>query len=228
MKRLPIRFNYDDSYYNKKYQAIPTAGYSSVIQSILDHPRIVVRLNKKYSTSILPNLHSAFDHLFYTGPLDAFFDYSEGPLGYRTVTFERIATELEDYQGNAVINYPDLSVPWTRIHEHKHFAPWETHAKTAVFREYSKETGREDIPYYPKRLPSDIDLLLRYRKMAEGRFAGPSPKPAHMRASFLGRLATYRYMDMEAVIREALNFSDQFVASCRTKLPPPIFSNKEA
>jgi len=228
LKRLPIRFNYDDSYYNKKYQAIPAAGYSSVIQSILDHPRIVVRLNKKYSTSMLPNLAPSFDHLFYTGALDAFFDYSEGPLGYRTVTFERIETGLEDYQGNAVINYPDLSVPWTRIHEHKHFAPWEKHAKTAVFREYSKETGREDIPYYPKRLPSDIDILFRYRKMAEDRFAGPSPKPAQMRASFLGRLATYRYMDMEAVISEALDFSDQFVASCRNKSTPPIFPNKEA
>jgi len=228
LKRLPIRFNYDDSYYNKKYQAIPATGYSSVIQSILDHPRIVVRLNKKYSTSIFPNLHSSFDHLFYTGPLDAFFDYSEGPLGYRTVTFERIETELEDYQGNAVINYPDLSVPWTRIHEHKHFAPWEKHAKTAVFREYSKETGREDIPYYPKRLPSDIDILFRYRKMAEDRFAGSSSKPAQMRASFLGRLATYRYMDMEAVIGEALDFSDQFVASRRNKSTPPIFPNKEA
>jgi len=228
LKRLPIRFNYDDSYYNKKYQAIPATGYSAVIQSILDHPRIVVRLNKKYSTSMFPNLHSSFDHLFYTGPLDAFFDYSEGPLGYRTVTFERIATELEDYQGNAVINYPDLSVPWTRIHEHKHFAPWETHTKTAVFREYSKETGREDIPYYPKRLPSDIDILFRYRKMAEDRFAGSSSKPAQMRASFLGRLATYRYMDMEAVIGEALDFSDQFVASRRNKSTPPIFPNKEA
>ena len=228
LKRLPIRFNYDDSYYNKKYQAIPVAGYSAVVQSILNHPRITVRLNKKFSSSTLPDFTSAFDHLFYTGPLDAFFDYSEGSLGYRTVTFERIKTSLPDYQGNAVINYPDLSVSWTRIHEHKHFTPWEAHEKTAVFREYSKETGREDVPYYPKRLSSDYDLLLRYRKMAEDRFAGFPPTATQIRASFLGRLATYRYMDMEAVINEALDFSDNYIASYRNRLSPPIFPNKEA
>ena len=136
LKRLPIRFSYDDNYYNAKYQGIPTNGYTAVVERILDHPAIEVRL----STRFRREMESEFDHVFYTGPLDAYFDYREGRLSYRTVTFERIDDE-GDYQGNAVINYPDESVPYTRIHEHKHFTPWEKHEKTVAFREYSKETG---------------------------------------------------------------------------------------
>lgn len=238
LKRLPIRFNYDDNYYSKKYQGIPADGYSEVIRSILDHPRIEVKLGKKFEwnrwsetegrggDSPLDVGHLAFGsfaHIFYTGPLDAFFGCCYGRLGYRTVTFEKIETNTEDYQGNAVINYPDMSVPWTRIHEHKHFAPWEKHEKTVAFREFSKETGPGDIPYYPKRLASDKALLLRYREMA-GSIPNAKCQISH---SFLGRLATYRYMDMETVIGEALEFSDRFIPAWEQGNPLPVFPNIE-
>jgi len=234
LKRLPVRFNYDDNYYSKKYQGIPANGYTEVIRSILHHPRIEVRLGEKFLPSQLstlnPQLTRAPSHVFYTGPIDAFFDYSEGRLGYRTVTFEQIPTEAADYQGNAVINYPGMEVPFTRIHEHKHFTPWEQHERTVAFREFSKETEADDIPYYPKRLAADKALLLKYRALAEDLTLRPSPPHScHSTpgVSFLGRLATYRYMDMEAVIGEALDFADNSIAAHRVGSALPIFPNKE-
>jgi UDP-galactopyranose mutase len=214
LKRLPIRFNYDDNYYNKKWQGIPEQGYTAVIDSILDHPRIEVRLGESWQRS---DCFGQFDHIFYTGPLDAYFNHSEGRLGYRTVTFERIDTSVEDYQGNAVINYTELEIPYTRIHEHKHFTPWEKHEQTVAFREYSKETEVGDIPYYPKRLDSDKALLHKYRNLAL----------TSAKTSFLGRLATYRYMDMEKVIGEALEFADEFVLAMKSGGPHPVFPNEE-
>lgn len=216
LKRLPIRFSYDDNYYNRRFQGIPAEGYTEVVRRILDHPAITIHLGQKFSTDLLTSDETRhFDHLIYTGPIDAFFNYSEGRLGYRTVEFERIECQTPDFQGNAVINYTSLSAPWTRIHEHKHFAPWEQHDKTVAFREFSKETEPSDIPYYPKRLASDKALLQRYRHLAK---SATTPIPI----SFLGRLATYRYMDMETVIGEALNFAD-----AATTHPLPIFPNDE-
>lgn len=211
LKRLPIRFNYDDNYYNKLYQGIPEQGYTAIVAAILDHPAITVHLEREY----VPGREHGFDQVVYTGPLDGYFGHRYGRLGYRTVTFERIEAE-GDYQGNAVINYNELSVPWTRIHEHKHFAPWETHTRTVAFREYSKETGPVDPPYYPKRLEADKKLLASYRSLAE----------QERGVSFLGRLATYRYMDMETVIGEALEFADRV---CGADAPSwPVFPNKES
>lgn len=227
LKRLPIRFNYDDNYYSKKYQGIPDEGYTGVIRKILDHPRITVRLSTPFQVSSFSSHVSAFSHIFYTGPIDAFFNHSEGRLGYRTVTFERVETDAEDYQGNAVINYPDESVRWTRIHEHKHFTPWESHKKTVAFREYSKETEEQDVPYYPKRLASDKQILMRYRQRAEDLFCESSEAPNLPRVTFLGRLATYRYMDMEAVIGEALEYADEFLVALQKKGPIHIFPNSE-
>ena len=199
LKRLPVRFNYDDNYYNNTYQGIPEHGYSAVVESILDHPNISVQLKTKWEPESGQN--GGYDHIIYTGPIDAFFNHSEGRLSYRTVTFEKIETNLPDYQGNAVINYPEQSIPWTRIHEHKHFTPWETHEQTLAYKEFSKETEPEDVPYYPKRLEADMVILKRYEEKAE----------ALKNVTFLGRLATYRYMDMEKVIREALDFSADFL-----------------
>ena len=193
LKRLPVRFNYDDNYYNSTWQGIPEDGYSAVVEKILAHPAIEVKLNTRFD----PKAPREADHVFFTGPLDAYFGYSLGRLGYRTVTFERGEAD-GDFQGNAVINYGDPGIPFTRIHEHKHFAPWEEHAKTTYFREYSKETQPGDLPYYPKRLEADIKLLAQYRKLAEKESG----------ISFLGRLATYRYMDMEKVIGESLSFGE--------------------
>lgn len=196
LKRLPVRFNYDDNYYIHPYQGIPRGGYTPIFEKMLDMPNIEVRLNTKFDSSW--NLND-YDHVFYTGSLDAFFDYRHGRLSYRTVYFEK-ETVTGDYQGNAVINYADEEVPFTRIHEHKHFAPWESHEKTVYFKEYSKDSGKEDIPYYPKRLEKDIILLKKYEM-----------EVVEMKnVTFLGRLATYRYMDMHHVISEALTLSDRF------------------
>lgn len=254
-KRLPIRFNYDDNYYSKQFQGIPAEGYTEVIRRILDHPRITIRLGEMWQTSDLQGLIKygkskvdgrnpewtsnhresslrQFAHVFYTGPIDAFFAFQEGRLGYRTVTFERIDTEEEDYQGNAIINYPDMSVPWTRIHEHKHFTPWEKNKKTVAFREYSKETEATDTPYYPKRLAADKELLAKYRGHAEAfevlrRAVAEKSSTEIPGISFLGRLATYRYMDMETVIGEALDFAVKFVDAFTAKEPRPVFPNRE-
>ena len=193
LKRLPIRFNYNDNYYANQYQGIPKDGYSSAIENMLSSSNIEIKLNTKFDASW--DLKE-FTHVFYTGPIDAYFDYKFGRLSYRTVYFEKGIAE-GDYQGNAVINYADTDIPFTRIHEHKHFATWETHDKSIYFKEYSKETEIEDIPYYPKRLNEDMDILSLYQKEVE----------KLDNVTFLGRLATYRYMDMHHVIREAIEIS---------------------
>ncbi len=212
LKRLPIRSNYDDNYYDKKFVGIPEEGYGEVVASILRHPAIRVRLGERiHPCSILDE----YRHVFWTGPIDAYFDYSEGQLGYRSVTFERIDA-LGDYQGNAQINYPGMEVPFTRIHEHKHFTPWERHERTVAFREYSKETTKGEIPYYPKRFSSDLKVLERYRERANS-LKG---------ISFLGRLGTYRYMDMEAVIRDALNHATESVGLLLRRDQPSLFPNE--
>jgi len=200
LKRLPLRFNYDDNYYLGAFQGIPTNGYTAVMEKMLDHPRVQVRVSTRFDRG----MEGEFDHTFYSGPLDGYFDYSQGRLGYRTVTFERIEAE-GDYQGNPIINYPDLRDPFTRIHEHKHFTPWESHQRTVGFKEYSKETGAGDVPYYPKRLEGDRKLLEEYQQLAR----------EVQGVSFVGRLGTYRYMDMHQVIGEALDLARSFVMNCR-------------
>jgi UDP-galactopyranose mutase len=214
LKRLPVRFNYNDNYYNNIYQGIPVNGYTELVEKLLDSPKINITLNKKFSYNSEPLF--TYNHIFYTGPIDAFFDYKFGRLGYRTVTFEKHTAD-GDYQGNAVINYCDETVPHTRVHEHKHFAPWEEHEKTVYFKEFSKETTAGDIPYYPKRLDADKKILEAYR--AEGM------QSANL--SFLGRLATYRYMDMHHVIGEALAFSQSFLQSLHNGSKAPVFPNTE-
>lgn len=214
LKRLPVRFNYNDNYYNNPYQGIPVNGYTELVEKLISSPKIQITLNKKFKFS--SDLLSTYDHIFYTGPIDAFFDHKYGKLGYRTVTFEKHIAD-GDYQGNAVINYCDAAVPYTRVHEHKHFAPWETHEKTVYFREFSKETTDGDVPYYPKRLEKDKKMLDAYRQEAQ-QSSG---------ISFLGRLATYRYMDMHHVIGEALDFSQLFMQSMAAGNKPPVFPNTE-
>ena len=213
LKRLPVRFNYNDNYYHTSYQGIPRDGYTPMFEKLLDHPSIHIKLNTKFNPG---EDISQYDHVFFTGPLDQFFNYKYGRLAYRTVFFERGVTD-GDYQGNAVINYSNEDVPYTRVHEHKHFTPWETHEKTTYFKEYSKETGEEDIPYYPKRLAEDKTKLVQYRREAEG-LKG---------VSFLGRLATYRYMDMHHVIGEALDFAKAFIEHSKNDKQPPVFPNVE-
>ncbi len=213
LKRIPVRFNYDDNYHTHSYTGIPVTGYTSVMEKMIDSPQIELCLNKKFSSL---SDTSAYDHVFYTGPLDAFFDYRYGRLGYRTVIFEQhYATG--DHQGLTQMNYCDEDVPHTRIVEHKHFTPWEKHENTIYFKEFSKETGINDSPYYPKRLKEDKELLMQYRKEAEN----------CKNTSFLGRLATYRYMDMHHVIGEAMNLANEFIMSVKENGKRPLFPNEE-
>ncbi len=214
LKRIPVRFNYDDNYHNNGYTGIPVDGYTAIMQKMTEHPSISITHNKKF----IPGMDTgAYTHVFYTGPLDAYFDFAHGRLGYRTVTFEKHYAE-GDFQGLSQMNYCDEEVPYTRITEHKHFTPWEQHDKTVYFKEFSRETTPSDIPYYPKRLNEDKHILQLYRNSAE----------ALKGVSFLGRLATYRYMDMHHVIGEALDFSGRFVAALKSRQPLPVFSNTES
>ncbi len=210
LKRLPVRFNYDDNYYSSTYQGMPKHGYSYLVQRILEHPNITVLL----STSFERNQASDFDHVFYSGPIDAWFGFSEGRLGYRTLDFVRECHD-GDYQGNPVINYGDVDVPFTRISEHKHFSPWEAHDKTLIFKEYSRLCGEDDIPYYPIRLVRDKAQLTRYVELAR----------RERRVTFVGRLGTYRYLDMHITIAEALNAAEIFLSSLSDKSIMPAFVN---
>ncbi len=213
LKRIPVRFNYDDNYHNNIYTGIPVEGYTALIEKFIANPKIKVVLNKKF----LPGEDvSTYDHVFYTGPIDAWFEFKYGRLGYRTVTFEPMYGK-GDMQGVTQMNYCDAAVPYTRITEHKHFTYWESHEDTICFKEFSKETEPNDIPYYPKRLQTDKNLLLQYRQDAE----------RLENVSFLGRLATYRYMDMHHVIGEALSFAESFISAKNIKQKLPVFPNIE-
>lgn len=189
LARLPVRFNYEDSYFNHPYQAIARDGYTEIIAAILDHPRIKVELGKSLSRADA----GSFDHMFWTGPIDSYFDYEHGRLGYRTLDFESEVHD-GDYQGCPVLNYCDEDVPFTRITEHKHFAPWESHDRTVIYREFSRLCGDKDIPYYPIRLVKEKEQLGQYVEMAR----------REANATFVGRLGTYRYLDMDVTIFEAL------------------------
>ncbi len=213
LKRIPVRFNYDDNYHNNIYTGIPVDGYSAIIKKLIEHDHIHVTLNKKFE----PGMDlSGYDHVFFTGPIDAWFNFKYGRLGYRTVTFETHYAD-GDFQGTTQMNYCDEQVPFTRITEHKHFTNWEHHDKTIYFKEFSKETEPSDIPYYPKRLEKDKKLILLYRKDAE----------TLQKVSFLGRLATYRYMDMQHVIAEALDFAQTFIQADNKAKKHPVFPNIE-
>lgn len=135
LKRLPVRFNYNDNYYNNPIQGIPVDGYTSIFQKLLEHHNIEVQLSTKFDSSFDV---SGFDHVFYTGPIDAFFQYKHGRLSYRTVYFERHVTD-GDYQGNPVINYSEESVPYTRVHEHKHFTPGSRMKKQFISRNTARK-----------------------------------------------------------------------------------------
>ena len=208
LARLPLRFTYEDSYFNHPYQAIPEGGYTPIVEAILDHPEISVTLN----TSLTKSKCDDFDHVFWTGPIDAYFDFEHGRLGYRTLDFEPQVSE-GDFQGCPVMNYCDESVPYTRITEHKHFAPWESHDQTVTYREFSRLCEPDDIPYYPIRLVKEKEQLLNYVQLARQARG----------VTFLGRLGTYRYLDMDVTIHEALHAADFTLKHLADSTPLPAF-----
>jgi UDP-galactopyranose mutase len=190
LKRLPVRFNYNDNYFSHRYQGMPAQGYTAMVEGILDHPNIEVHLESQFS----PAQVADFDHVFYSGPVDAYYGCDLGALPYRTLDFERFEVD-GDFQGCAVMNYCDSSEPFTRITEHKHFSPWEEHAKSVCYREYSRACTPDDIPYYPVHLIQGDSMLAQYTARAN----------AEPKVTFVGRLGTYRYMDMDVTIRAALD-----------------------
>jgi len=208
LKRLPVRFNYDDNYFSHKYQGMPADGYTSIVEKMLDVPGVTVHLNTVFD----PALKGDYAHVFYSGPIDAWFNHQEGRLPYRTLDFE-VLRETGDYQGNAVINYCDNAQPYTRITEHKHFSPWEKHEGTVCYVEYSRQCTEKDIPYYPIRLANDKVQLERYLQLAQN----------ESNVTFVGRLGTYRYLDMDVTIGEALDAAEKFLACASDNSPMPAF-----
>jgi UDP-galactopyranose mutase len=212
LARLPVRFNDDDSYFNHPYQAIPKDGYTPIVEAILQHESIKIHLATRFD----PSSHSEFgefDHVVWTGPIDAFFGFEFGRLGYRTLDFVPEVCD-GDYQGHPVVNYCDVDVPYTRITEHKHFAPWEEHSRTVVYREFSRLCGESDTPYYPIRLVKEKEQLLNYVQLARNARG----------VTFIGRLGTYRYLDMDVTIHEALLASKAMLDCLAKQQPLPSFS----
>lgn len=196
LKRLPLRFNYNDNYFNHRYQGMPENGYTPIFDQLLDHPKITVHLNQTF----LSEQKDDYQQVFYSGPIDQWFNHRFGELKYRTLDFETHYGK-NDFQGCAVLNYCDEKIPYTRITEHKHFSPWEEHEDTVYFKEFSREGTLDDIPYYPVRLSHDNRLFDKYWTLAE----------QEDNVTFVGRLGTYRYLDMDVTIREAIDVAQAFL-----------------
>ena len=195
IKRLPVRFTFDNNYFNALYQGIPVGGYTRMVERMLEG--IEVRLNSDYLKE-KETYDSLANTVIYTGPIDVYFSYSIGYLEYRSVRFETEVLDTDNYQGNAVVNYTDAETPYTRIIEHKHFE-FGTQPKTVISREYSAEWKKGDEPYYPVNDEKNGALYAEYKKLAD----------AEQNVIFGGRLAEYRYYDMDAVIASALQKSEE-------------------
>lgn len=190
IKRLPLRFRYDNNYYNDCYQGIPAGGYTPIIQKLLSGAEVL--LNTDYFIFKKENAGIA-GKTVYTGPIDRFFGYCHGELEYRSLRFESELLNCDNYQGNAVVNYTEREIPYTRIIEHKHFE-FGTQPFTVVTREYPCRWDRHSEPYYPVNDDKNNALYEKYRRMAE----------TEENVIFGGRLGAYRYLDMDKAVREAL------------------------
>ncbi len=203
ISRLPVRYTYDNRYFNDTPEGLPTDGYAAWLERMADNPLIDVRLGTDFfDTKQEINRESVRGNVpvVYTGPVDRYFDYSEGELGWRTIDLEAEVLPIEDFQGTSVMNYPDEDVPFTRIHEFRHFHPERNYTKdaTIIMREYSRFANRDDEPYYPINTDADRDGLLKYRDQAK----------AEPNVLFGGRLGTYKYLDMHMAIGSALSMFD--------------------
>lgn len=191
IRRLPVRFTFDNNYFSDKYQGIPIGGYTKLIEKLL--AGIEVKLEVDYLTQ-REYYRSFSENIIYTGPIDEYFDYCHGQLEYRSLRFEHERIDVDSYQGNAVVNYTEAEVPFTRIIEHKHFDTVDT-SHTIVTREYPAEWKLGDEPYYPVNDDKNMLLFKKYRDLAK-----------QENIIFGGRLAEYKYYDMHQVIKSALNF----------------------
>ncbi len=193
--RLPVRYNFNNRYFNDKYEGLPLEGYHTIFKRMASEPSINVMLSTDYF-NVKDQLKKSVP-VIYTGPIDRYFDYKFGELGWRTLNFEKEVLPIGDFQGTAVMNYADEEVPYTRVHEFRHLHPERKYQekKTVIFREYSRFAGREDEPYYPVRTVHDTRLYGEYRKLID----------QEKNVIFGGRLGTYRYLDMHQAIGAALN-----------------------
>lgn len=210
--RLPVRYTFDNRYFNDTYEGLPVDGYTAWLERMADHPKIEIELGTDF-----------FDHkdslvgqvpVVYTGPVDRYFDYTEGRLGWRTLDFEREVLATGDYQGTSVMNYADEDVAYTRIHEFRHFHPERDYPsdKTVVMREFSRFAEVDDEPYYPINTADDRARLLAYRDLA-------AAEPGVL---FGGRLGTYKYLDMHMAIGSALSRFDNILRPHFTEGAPLV------
>ncbi len=197
IKRLPVRLTFDNNYFNALYQGIPTKGYTKMVENMLDGIEVLLTTNYLDDKE---KWNEMADKIVYTGPIDAYFDYSLGYLQYRSVRFENELLDMSNFQGNAAVNYTDRETPWTRIIEHKWFTFGKDEdgndlPKTVISREYSSEWKPGDEPYYPVNDEENGKLYAKYRELAD----------KEKKIIFGGRLGEYKYYDMDAVVASALS-----------------------
>lgn len=200
IKRLPLRYTYDNNYFKDPYQGIPKGGYTEIIRKLLEGTQVILKIDFFANKE---ELCAQAEKVVFTGMLDEFYDYCYGPLDYRSLRFETEVLDMANYQGNAVVNYTDYEVPYTRIIEHKHFE-FGTQPKTVITREYSAEWTKGAEPYYPVNDPANNELYAKYERRAL----------EEKNVIFGGRLGMYRYMDMDRVIEEALNLAETELVYC--------------
>lgn len=191
ISRLPVRYTYDNNYFNDTYQGIPKGGYTQIIEKMLTHPNITVQLETDFSDNKDEWLKN-YSKIIYTGMIDEYYDYCFGELSYRSLRFEHELLSTDNYQGNAVVNYNDLAVPYTRIIEHKHFDN-QNQAQTVITKEYPINWQKGSEPYYPVNDQKNNLLYKKYKTLAN----------QEEQVIFGGRLGMYRYYDMHQVIEAA-------------------------
>lgn len=207
ISRLPVRYTYNNRYFNDKFEGLPTDGYAAWLERMVESDLIDVYLSHDFFDENSPIGRNAVVGrvpVVYTGPVDRYFDYCQGDLSWRTVDFEREVVDTGDFQGCPVMNYGDLDVPWTRIIEFRHFHPEREYPKdsSVIFREYSRFAGHDDEPYYPVNTAADREKLLAYRELAR----------RQQDIYFGGRLGTYQYLDMDMAIASALHLVNNELA----------------
>jgi UDP-galactopyranose mutase len=208
ISRLPVRYNYDDRYFNDTFEGLPTYGYTAWLKNMTQHPKINVITGIDFFD--LKDQINSDQKVIYTGPIDRYFNYSQGALGWRTLDFESEKLDIDNFQGTPVMNYSDLDIPFTRIHEFKHFHPERVYKekKTIITREYSRFANKKDEPYYPINAEGDRKKLLAYRELAE----------LEVNVYFGGRLGRYQYLDMHMAISSALLMSESLIKNHNDKL----------
>jgi UDP-galactopyranose mutase len=208
ISRLPVRYTFDNRYFNDSYEGLPVNGYTAWLQNMASNERIEVRTDTDWF-DVRDGLRAASPDapVVYTGPLDRYFNYAEGRLGWRTLDFEVEVLDCADFQGTPVMNYNDPEVPYTRIHEFRHFHPERDYPtdKTVIMREYSRFAEDDDEPYYPINTETDRAMLALYRAKARD-------ETATANVLFGGRLGTYQYLDMHMAIASALSMFDNSLA----------------